>query len=42
LGDIRWICYRDQLGACAAQDRTGMMLGMAAGAEERNAKWTWL
>jgi hypothetical protein len=36
LGDIRGICYRDQLGTGAAQDCTGMMLGMAARAEERD------
>ena len=40
LGDIGRICHRDQLRAGASQDRTGMMLGMAAGAKERNAKRT--
>ena len=42
LGDIRRICHRDQLGIGASQDRAGMMLGMASGAEERNAKRTRL
>ena len=42
LGDIRGICHRDQLGTGTSQDRTGMMLGMAAGAEERNAERTRL
>jgi hypothetical protein len=39
LGDIRGICHSDQLSAGTSQDRTGMMLGMATGAEERNAQW---
>src|SRR6185295_6551451 len=34
LSGIRGICHRDQLGAGASQDRTGMMLGMAAGTKE--------
>jgi hypothetical protein len=42
LSEIRGICYRDQLGAGASQDRAGMVLGMAAGAKERNAKRTRL
>ena len=41
-GNIRRIYHRDQLGTGASQDRTGMMLGMAAGTEERNAKRTRL
>jgi hypothetical protein len=39
LGDIRGICHRDQLSAGASQDRTGMMLGMAASAEESYTQW---
>jgi hypothetical protein len=42
LGDIRGICHRDQLHTGASQNRTGMMLGMAAGAEERDPKRTRL
>ena len=42
LGDIRGVCHRDQLGTGASQDRARVMLGMAAGAEERNAERTRL
>ena len=42
MGDIRGISHRNQLGAGTSQDRAGMVLGMPAGAEERDAKRTRL
>ena len=39
-GNIRGVCHRDQLRTRASQNRMGMMLSMAAGTKERNAKRT--